>query len=211
MSYQEKRVRVKRYGKMQRRSPLLVTVPSAKENRTMRLHKLAAAGMEAMAEAILSDLGIELRIVSGWRRHRWKSWEHYEETLIKKYGSVKKGRRWLAYASPHETGLAMDIGVGGLWPSSKTAKAQRKQPLHDWLVEHAWEYGWHPYKNEPWHWEFPISKQAWKSGEPDTDEAIAFGLEDEYDEYDADDEVIEDDFLDEGDEDFHDADDQEEE
>jgi len=199
MSYQEKRVRVKRYGKMERRSPLLVKVPSVKENRTMRLHKLAAAGMEAMAEAILSDLGIELKIVSGWRRHRWKSWEHYEETLIKKYGSVKKGRRWLAYASPHETGLAMDIGVGGLWPSSKTAAAQREQPLHEWLVEHAWEYGWHPYKNEPWHWEFPISKEAWKSGEPDTDEVIAFGLEDEYDELDEDDQVIEDNFLDEGD------------
>jgi len=196
MSYQEKRVRVKRYGTLKRKSPLLVVVPSAKENRTMRLHKLAAAGMEAMAAAVLRDLDIELKTVSGWRRHRWKSWDHYEQTLIKKYGSLKKGRRWLAYASPHETGLAMDIGVGGLWPSSKTAAAQRKQPLHQWLVANAWEYGWHPYKNEPWHWEFPLSKDAWKSGEADVGEALAFGLEDEYDDFDEDDLVIEADYFD---------------
>ncbi len=200
MSYQEKRVRVKRFGTLKRNSPLLVKVPSVKEGRTIRLHTLAAVGMQAMAVAVLRDLGIELKVISGWRRHRWKSWEHYEETLIKKYGSVKRGRKWLAYASPHETGLAMDIGVGGLWPSSKTAAAQREQPLHKWLVANAWEYGWHPYKREPWHWEYPISKQAWKSGQADADEGYAFGLEDEYDEYDEDDDVIEDDISGFGDE-----------
>lgn len=196
MSYQEKRVRVKRFGTLGRKSPLLVAVPSAKEGRVIRLHKLAAAGMQEMAAVVLQDLGIDLKVISGWRRHRWKSWEHYEETLIKKYGSVKRGRKWLAYASPHETGLAMDIGVGGLWPSSKTAAAQREQPLHKWLVANAWEYGWHPYKREPWHWEFPISKHAWKNGEADADEGYAFGLEDEYEKYDEDDDVVEDDFLD---------------
>jgi LAS superfamily LD-carboxypeptidase LdcB len=194
VSYDEKRVRVRHFGTMPRRSQLLIVVPSAKG--TKRLHKLAAAAMLSMAEAVKRDLGIELKIISGWRPHRWRSKKHYEDTLIQKYGSVQKGRKWLAYASPHETGLAMDIGVGGLWPSSKTAKAQREQPLHRWLVEHAWEFGWHPYKREPWHWEYPISKNSWDTGEPDADEAVAFGLEDEYDDFDEDDEVVEADFDD---------------
>ncbi len=185
MSYQEKRVRVKHYGVLPRKSPLLVEVPSIRR-RPLKLHKLAAAAFMKMAEAVQADLGIELKAASCWRRHRWKSWEHYEKKMIDKYGSVKEGRRWVAYNSPHETGLAVDFGVGGLEPSRRTRKKQRKTPLHKWLVEHAHEYGFHPYKTEPWHWEFPIGKKAWESGDPadiseDSDVPIAFGDDDEFD------------------------------
>ncbi len=182
-NYVEQRVRVRVYGPLPSDSPLLVEVPGAKGSRR-RLHVLAAAAMTRMAEAIKRDLDLELKIASGWRRHRWKSRKHYESTVTKRYGSVKEGRKWLAYNSPHETGLAMDIGVGGLWPSSKTRQAQRKQPLHQWLVEHAHEYGWHPYKKEPWHWEYPISLEAFKSGELSDDdpgvpeEMVSFGVGD---------------------------------
>lgn len=188
MSYEEKRVKVKVYGTLPKSSPLLVPVPGVKD-KPRRLHKLAAAALEKMSAATEKDLGIKLELASAWRRHRWKSKQDYEQTVIKKYGSVKEGRKWLAYSSPHETGLAIDIGVGGLWPSRKTAKAQREQPLHKWLVEHAWEYGFHPYKREPWHWEYPVSLEAYKSGEiPEDDEGppeeeVHFGVGDFEDEY----------------------------
>ena len=165
MSYEERRVKVAKYGTLPRRSPLLVAIPGTRD-KPRKLHKLAAEAFLAMAVAVKRDLGIELLAASAWRRHRWRSRGHYEETLIAKYGSVRAGRRWLAYNSPHETGLAVDFGVGGLAPSRKTAATQRKTPLHAWLVEHAHEYGWHPYKVEPWHWEFPLTRGAFKTGVP---------------------------------------------
>jgi len=185
MSYNERRVKVKNYGTLPARSELLVEVPGTR-GKPRKLHTLAAAAFVEMGEAIFRDLGIEVLAASAWRRHRWRSRTHYEEKLIAKYGSVRAGRRWLAYNSPHETGLAVDFGVGGLAPSRKTAGAQRKTPLHAWLVEHAHEYGWHPYKVEPWHWEFPLSQSAFKSGIAGDDEAgpASFSSEDGDDEDD---------------------------
>ncbi len=165
MSYEEKRVRVKKYGVLPRNSPLLAEIPSTRR-KPMKLHKLAAAAFHKMAEEAKAELGIELKAASAWRRHRWRSWEHFEETMIRKYGSVREGRKWVAYNSPHETGLAVDFGVGGLEPSRRTAKKQRETPLHKWLVENAYRFGFHPYKREPWHWEFTISKKAWETGDP---------------------------------------------
>ncbi|MBK8264917.1 MAG: D-alanyl-D-alanine carboxypeptidase family protein [Nannocystis sp.] len=170
MSYEERRVLVKTYGTLPRSSPLLVTV--AGTCGPMRLHTLAAEGFGALARAAKGDLKIELKIASGWRPHRWRSRKHYEETVIERYGSLAEGRRFLAYSSPHETGLAMDLGVGGLKPDRRTIDEQRKSKLHRWMVEEAFKFGWHPYKVEPWHWEFPISVQAWKTGIHDDDEVV---------------------------------------
>ncbi len=169
-TYSEKRVLVKVYGTLPANSPLLVTVPGV--GGTMRLHKLAADGFTTLAAAIKKDLKIDLKIASGWRPHRWKSRADYEAFVTKKYDSVADGKRFLAYDSPHETGLAMDIGVGGLKPDRSTIDEQRKTKLHAWMVAHAFKFGWHPYKVEPWHWEFPISVQAWKSGVADDDDVV---------------------------------------
>lgn len=169
MSYEEQRVRVRVYGRLSESTGLLVHVPGAKGAK-IRLHAVAAAAFTAMGEAVKRDLDLDLAAASGWRAHRWRDREHYEKTLIERYGSVKEGQRWLAYDSPHETGLAVDIGVGGLWPDRKTAAAQRERPLHAWLVEHAHEYGWHPYKVEPWHWEYPLSLTTFRTGSPSTDD-----------------------------------------
>jgi peptidoglycan hydrolase-like protein with peptidoglycan-binding domain len=181
--YVEKRVKVRTYGTTANDSRLLVNVPST--SGTKRLHVLAAKALEAMSAAVQRDLGIELKLASGWRAHRWTSREQYEQVLIARFGSVKEGKRWLAFDSPHETGLAMDIGVGGLKPTRSTVDFQRKQPLHHWLVQHASEYGWYPYKTEPWHWEYPLSLEAFASGVvgPDDpgppEDSVAFDLEDE--------------------------------
>lgn len=182
MSYEEKRVRVKNYSRLPSKSKLLVDIPGTR-GKTRRLHVLAAAALADMAEAIAKDLDIELLIASGWRRHRWKSRKHYEAFMIENYGSVREGRKWMAYDSPHETGLAVDIGVGGLTPDRKTRRKQRETPLHQWLVDNAYRFGWHPYKAEPWHWEYPISKRAWETGEPD-EEPIEVVVEEEDDEDD---------------------------
>lgn len=184
MSYQEQRVRTKVYGSLSGESELLVKVPGVR-GKSRRLHVLAAAAMTAMAEVIKRELDIEIQLASGWRRHKWKSKEQYEQTVIKRFGSVREGRKWLAFSSPHETGLAMDIGVGGLWPTKSTREKQKKTPLHKWLVEHAHEYGWHPYKLEPWHWEYPLSLEAYQSGviaeddEGPPEEDVSFGIGDE--------------------------------
>ncbi|MCX4241075.1 M15 family metallopeptidase [Paraliomyxa miuraensis] len=198
MSYEERRVRVKVYGSLASKSPLLVEVPGVR-GKVRRLHTLAAAALETMAAAIERDIGVKIELASGWRRHKWTSRAQYEKTLVSRFGSVREGRKWLAYNSPHETGLAMDIGTGGLWPTKSTRKEQKRTPLHEWLVEHAHEYGWHPYKLEPWHWEFPLSLEAYGSGvigEDDPgppEEDVSFGIGDEVDvieEFEEEDELV---------------------
>jgi hypothetical protein len=163
MSYEEKRVKVSQLGTTPASSPLLVEIPGVGGPR--KLHKLAAQSFQEMAAAIHRDLGIVAKAASAWRPHRWTSRKQYEDRLIAKYGSVKEGRRWLAFDSPHETGLAVDFGVGGLEPVCNTVAKQRATPLHHWLVAHAHEYGWHPYKVEPWHWEYPLSLAEFQTGE----------------------------------------------
>jgi hypothetical protein len=195
VSYQEQRIHVKVYGAMARDSALLV--PIASVGKARRLHVLAAKAFAAMAEAVHRDLRLEFKVASGWRAHRWESREQYEAVVVKRFGSVAEGRKWLAYNSPHETGLAIDIGVGGLWPSRSTAPEQRKQPLHAWMVEHAHEFGWHPYKIEPWHWEFPMSLPAHDTGVvgpddpgPPQEDPASFGADDEDEEWALEDEDL---------------------
>ncbi|MCA9709740.1 MAG: D-alanyl-D-alanine carboxypeptidase family protein [Myxococcales bacterium] len=185
MSYEERRVRVKVYGSLPGTSPLLVAVPGVR-GKARRLHTLAAAALATMASAAERDVGARIQLASGWRRHKWASRKQYEKTLIGRFGSVAEGRKWLAFNSPHETGLAMDIGTGGLWPTKSTRAQQKKTPLHQWLVEHAHEYGWHPYKLEPWHWEFPLSLEAYENGvvgedDPGPPEDVSFGVGEEED------------------------------
>jgi hypothetical protein len=106
-------------------------------------------------------------VASGWRPHRWASFAEYEQVLIAKYGSVERGRLFLAFNSPHETGLACDFGCGGLMPVSATIHQQQGTLLWKWLIENAWQFGFTPYKIECWHWESRISLSAFASGIPD--------------------------------------------
>lgn len=161
--YSPRRVRVKNLGTLPRSSALLREVPSAGQ-RKKYLHRLAAEALDAMNLAAIADGIVPLAAASAWRRHRWKSREHYKEVMIRNYGSVREGMKWVAFASPHETGLAIDFGVGGLEPRRKTADRQRETALFKWLVQHAYRFGWRPYRREPWHWEFPLSLRAWTLG-----------------------------------------------
>lgn len=148
------RIRVSDYGRLPSGDPRLWPVPTVGGRRQRHMHWAAALALSALQRAWeASGGGGVILVASGWRRHRWRSRAHYEATLVDRYGSVAEGRRWLAYDSPHETGLAMDVGSLGLWPTRRTIDRQRRTTLWHWLDAHAAESGWAPYPAEPWHWE----------------------------------------------------------
>ena len=165
--YVENRVTTAEFGPLPANSPLLVDVPTAPGHQQQRNHVVTAGYLIKMSAAAEQSLGYPLLIASGWRPHRWTSRAQYEAILIQRYGSVAKGRLYLAFDSPHETGLACDFGCGGLQPVSATIPQQKETPLFKWLVDNAWMFGFTPYKVEPWHWESRISSAAYLSGVPD--------------------------------------------
>lgn len=63
--------------------------------------------------------------------------------------------------SPHHTGRAVDVYVGRA-PGAKSSASkadphvqwQRRQPSYRWLVCNAARFGFYPYQQEPWHWEY---------------------------------------------------------
>jgi len=168
----ENRVRVGEYGSLPGSSPLLVIVPTVPGKEPQKLHVLAAVDLNRMAEAMKHDLGLELLVSSGWRPRRWKSRHDYEHELVRRYGSpgesleaaVARGRKFLAYESPHETGLAVDLGCGGLAPVSRTIERQKKTPVYHWLCACAVGFGFSPYLPEPWHWEHRVPLADYLAG-----------------------------------------------
>lgn len=65
-------------------------------------------------------------------------------------------RACLAVNSPHFTGRALDIYVGGepdkTLESNRAVQVQTK--TYQWLVRNADRFGFKPYYYEPWHWEY---------------------------------------------------------
>jgi D-alanyl-D-alanine carboxypeptidase len=89
-----------------------------------------------------------LKIVSSYR-----SREHQERLRA---ASPNSGRAGLAVNSPHFTGNALDIYVGGEPVSTADANRaiQVETPAYKWLVKNAARFGFYPYYYEPWHWEY---------------------------------------------------------
>jgi LAS superfamily LD-carboxypeptidase LdcB len=58
--------------------------------------------------------------------------------------------------SPHFTGRALDIYVGGEPVSTKddNRAIQTQTKAYRWLVKNAAHFGFRPYFYEPWHWEY---------------------------------------------------------
>lgn len=177
MSYAENRVRVSEYGSLSGDSPLLAPVPTAPGLPQQRAHVLAARAAAAIGEDVRRDLGISLLFASGWRPRLWKSREEYRKALVAQYKErlVKTwkrpvtddevfayGRLLRAYESPHETGLALDLGCGGMEPVSATIRKQEETPLYRWLVANMWRHGFTPYLREPWHLEMRVPLGAYR-------------------------------------------------
>ncbi len=69
----------------------------------------------------------------------------------------------VASFSSHSLGLAIDFDMShredikfrGLStrPMSELVR-MRESPVHKWLMLRGEEFGWYPYQNEPWHWEY---------------------------------------------------------
>ena len=62
----------------------------------------------------------------------------------------------MAVNSPHFTGRALDIYVGGepVDTNDRNRLIQVQTPVYQWLVRNAERFGFRPYYYEPWHWEY---------------------------------------------------------
>jgi uncharacterized protein YcbK (DUF882 family) len=89
------------------------------------------------------------KIVSAFRSRE------YQENLRRK--SPNAGSAGLAVNnSPHFTGRALDLYVGGSPVDTKDSNRAIQVNTHAyrWLVQNAERFGFRPYFYEPWHWEY---------------------------------------------------------
>jgi D-alanyl-D-alanine carboxypeptidase len=117
--------------------------------------RMLAAAARDPSVGIKLDPGGELaasdqymRIISAFRSRE------YQDQLRKQ--SPKSGRAGLAVNSPHFSGRALDLYVGGDPVSTKDDNRilQTRTPVYRWLVKNAGKFGFRPYFYEPWHWEY---------------------------------------------------------
>jgi hypothetical protein len=89
-----------------------------------------------------------LKVVSAFRSRE------YQEQLRRQ--SPNAGSAGLAVNSPHFTGRALDLYVGGDPVSTEDSNRaiQVQTPVYLWLVKNAEAFGFRPYFYEPWHWEY---------------------------------------------------------
>ena len=88
------------------------------------------------------------KIVSAFRSRE------YQDELRRK--SPNSGSAGLAVNSPHFTGRALDLYVGGSPVDTRDSNRaiQVNTPAYRWLVLNADRFGFRPYFYEPWHWEY---------------------------------------------------------
>ena len=105
-------------------------------------------GLKAAADGGLAPEEKYLKIVSSFRSRE------YQERLRRQ--SPNSGRAGLAVNSPHFTGRALDIYVGGEPVETKDSNRaiQVQTRVYKWLVRNADRFGFRPYYYEPWHWEY---------------------------------------------------------
>jgi zinc D-Ala-D-Ala carboxypeptidase len=89
-----------------------------------------------------------LKIISAFRSRE------YQDKLRRE--SPNSGTAGLAVNSPHFTGRALDLYVGGEPVDTRDSNRalQVQTPVYRWLVRNAERFGFRPYCYEPWHWEY---------------------------------------------------------
>ena len=110
-------------------------------------------GLRVTASGALDPSEKYLKIISAFR-----SREH-QDRLRK--AEPQAGRASLAVNSPHFTGRAIDLYVGGEPVSTADGNrlVQTRTPVYRWLVKNAKKFGFRPYFYEPWHWEYVSGPQ----------------------------------------------------
>jgi hypothetical protein len=186
----ENRVRRFAYGNCKREGPALVPLPGGAKG-----HPLLAVRLEALndlwrryvqKEKLIgktvpkgSGNGIEsitstLNVSNGFRDKKayslddagFRKWCSKVVAAYTDRGyNCRQASVLRAFASPHETGLAIDFSNNGLRAVSKTMSAQAKTPAFIFLVKYAWLFGLYIYNGETWHWEVQVPREAWKTGE----------------------------------------------
>jgi hypothetical protein len=89
-----------------------------------------------------------LKIISAFRS------PEYQAKLRRE--APNSGSAGLALNSPHFTGRALDLYVGGEPVDTRDPNRalQVATPVYQWLVRNAERFGFRPYCYEPWHWEY---------------------------------------------------------
>jgi len=125
------------------------------ERQTYAAYKKLVAAAIADRSLGLSHKGRELatgekylKIISSFRS------PEYQEKLRRE--SPNSGTAGLAVRSPHFTGRALDLYVGGepVDTQDSNRALQVETPVYKWLVKNAERFGFRPYCYEPWHWEY---------------------------------------------------------
>jgi D-alanyl-D-alanine carboxypeptidase len=126
------------------------------ERQTFAAYKrmVSAAGLDSSLGLLVSRDGQLassekfLKIISAFRSRQ------HQEHLRKQ--APNSGRAGLAINSPHFTGRALDLYVGGEPVSTKDENRalQTQGAVYRWLVKNAARFGFQPYFYEPWHWEY---------------------------------------------------------
>ena len=108
----------------------------------------SSLGLQVARDGQLTASEKYLKIVSAFRSRE------YQDQLRKQ--SPNSGRAGLAVNSPHSTGRAIDLYVGGEPVSTKDGNRslQTRTQVYRWLVKNAARFGFRPYFYEPWHWEY---------------------------------------------------------
>lgn len=112
--------------------------------------KMVAAAAKDLALPVATDGSLKteyFKIISAFRT------PEYQAGLHKK--NPQAGTSQLAKTSPHFTGRALDLYVGGHPTSTKDSNRaiQINTKVYQWLVKNAEKFGFLPYFYEPWHWE----------------------------------------------------------
>jgi zinc D-Ala-D-Ala carboxypeptidase len=163
-AWQGRRVRSSTYPQPDQ----LVTVPATEfwdASRAEDLRKVERqtyAAYKRMLAAAVADSSLQLasrdgelaasekylKIISAFRSRE------YQDRLRKLEPGA--GRAALAVNSPHFTGRALDIYVGGEPTITKDPNRllQTQTRAYRWLVRNAERFGFCPYFYEPWHWEY---------------------------------------------------------
>ncbi|HEX9919780.1 MAG TPA: D-alanyl-D-alanine carboxypeptidase family protein [Pyrinomonadaceae bacterium] len=163
-TWQGRRVRSSTYPQPDQ----LVTAPAAefwdaaRADDLRKVERQTYAAYKRMLAAALADSSLQLaaqggelaasekylKIISAFRSRE------YQDRLRKLEPGA--GRAALAVNSPHFTGRALDLYVGGEPTITKGPNRahQTQTRAYRWLVRNAERFGFCPYFYEPWHWEY---------------------------------------------------------
>jgi len=117
-----------------------------------QLNRHAQESFVRMREQAKAD-GVDLIILSAHRHPR-----------VAAANAARAGNpNAVASFSSHSLGLAVDFKMShreafkvmevSTRPMAELVR-MRESPVHKWLLLRGEEFGWYPYQNEPWHWEY---------------------------------------------------------